>query len=269
MHILSLLQTNSHHLLLIEFERMADLCAVRLIHTHLPIHAAPPHPHPRISSLFPCRTRYPFVLKHSRYASGLIYCVNSPLSSTTSGETVTTTTDKLETDGLATPADVDEKKEDSNTQLSETDKVDSDGGIATADYAPPEEKKEDSGAEVNEADKPQTDSVVSLENASVDEKKDESLPDLQLSKFLEDLGIEFDYEKNKYSLLTIGGGGLVAVWVASIVVGAIDSIPLLPKLLELVGLGYSIWFAIRYLIFEESRGELVAKIEQVKQEIFG
>ncbi|KAE8718531.1 hypothetical protein F3Y22_tig00110013pilonHSYRG00484 [Hibiscus syriacus] len=39
-----------------------------------------------------------------------------------------------------------------------------------------------------------------------------------------------------------GSGALVALWLASALVGAIDSIPLFPKLLEVVGLGYTFWF---------------------------
>jgi len=33
--------------------------------------------------------------------------------------------------------------------------------------------------------------------------------------------------------------------------------PQLPKLMELVGLGYTAWFVYRYLLFKDSREELV------------
>eukprot|EP00894_Picocystis_sp_ML_P002603 jgi/Pico_ML_1/53120/g3727.t1 len=43
----------------------------------------------------------------------------------------------------------------------------------------------------------------------------------------------------------------------------------LPKLMELVGLGYTAWFTYRYLIFKNSRKELVEDIEELKSKIAG
>ncbi|KAI4330488.1 hypothetical protein MLD38_028774 [Melastoma candidum] len=66
-----------------------------------------------------------------------------------------------------------------------------------------------------------------------------------------------------------GSGALIALWLASAVVRAIDSIPLVPKLMELVGLAYSVWFGYRYLLYKSDREELFAKIEELKQEVLG
>lgn len=88
---------------------------------------------------------------------------------------------------------------------------------------------------------------------------------------------------DSYVFLLYGGGALVTLWLASAIIGAIDSIPLVcypsrfyvclliynckycpfagilmmliiwhqfPKLMEVVGLGYTIWFSSRYLIFK-------------------
>ena len=41
----------------------------------------------------------------------------------------------------------------------------------------------------------------------------------------------------------------------------------LPKIFELVGLGYSAWFTYRYLLFKSSREELVEDIEGLKKKI--
>lgn len=43
--------------------------------------------------------------------------------------------------------------------------------------------------------------------------------------------------------------------------------PQLPKIFELVGLGYSAWFTYRYLLFKSSREELVEDIEALKKKI--
>ncbi|XP_062086103.1 uncharacterized protein LOC133792202 [Humulus lupulus] len=78
---------------------------------------------------------------------------------------------------------------------------------------------------------------------------------LQKHNFLVDkMRIIFHYlqfeSEDTYSFLLFGGGALLTLLLASAVVGAIDSIPVFPKLLEIVGLGYTVWFASRYLIFK-------------------
>jgi hypothetical protein len=65
------------------------------------------------------------------------------------------------------------------------------------------------------------------------------------------------------------GGALVALWLSSSIVGAINAVPLLPKIMELVGLGYTGWFVYRYLLFKSSRKELVQDIEELKGKITG
>jgi hypothetical protein len=70
-------------------------------------------------------------------------------------------------------------------------------------------------------------------------------------------------------LLVYAGGALVALWLSSTIVGAINSVPLLPKIMELVGLTYTGWFVYRYLLFKSSRKELVEDIEDLKRKVTG
>merc|ERR1711920_991711 len=63
------------------------------------------------------------------------------------------------------------------------------------------------------------------------------------------------------------GVAVVGVVVASGIVSSIDAIPLLPKLLELVGTGYSAWFTYRYLLKKDSRAELLADFEKIKADV--
>ncbi|PNY11568.1 thylakoid membrane phosphoprotein 14 chloroplastic-like [Trifolium pratense] len=79
----------------------------------------------------------------------------------------------------------------------------------------------------------------------------------------------WDAVENKSTVLVYGGGALVAVWLSSILVGAINSVPLLPKIMELVGLGYTGWFVYRYLLFKSSRKELATDIDALKKKIAG
>lgn len=58
-----------------------------------------------------------------------------------------------------------------------------------------------------------------------------------------------------------GVGGIVLITILRAIVSAIDSLPVLPATLELIGLGYSAWFVWRYVLFRESRMELVEEID--------
>lgn len=88
------------------------------------------------------------------------------------------------------------------------------------------------------------------------------------TEFLAKLNIQLDSEDSS-TIFLYGGGALVALWLLSAIVGSIDSIPVFPKLMEVVGLGYSVWFTTRYLLFKRNREELVSKIEELKREILG
>lgn len=62
---------------------------------------------------------------------------------------------------------------------------------------------------------------------------------------------------------------LVTVKVTLAVLDAIDDVPLLSPILELVGLGYTAWFVYRYLWKASNRQELVTEFEALKDQIFG
>ncbi|KAI4981742.1 hypothetical protein ZWY2020_022234 [Hordeum vulgare] len=88
-------------------------------------------------------------------------------------------------------------------------------------------------------------------------------------ELVDDLKAKWDAVENKSTVLTYAGGAIVAVWFSSVIVGAINSLPLLPKIMELVGLGYTGWFVYRYLLFKESRKELADDVESLKKSIAG
>ncbi|KAI7840895.1 hypothetical protein COHA_005423 [Chlorella ohadii] len=86
-------------------------------------------------------------------------------------------------------------------------------------------------------------------------------------QLMKDLQEKWDKVENKTSVIVYGAGGIVVLWLAATIVGALNNIPLLPKIFELVGLGYSAWFTYRYLLFKSSREELVEDIEALKKKI--
>ncbi|MEH2244143.1 CAAD domain-containing protein [Nostoc sp.] len=53
------------------------------------------------------------------------------------------------------------------------------------------------------------------------------------------------------------------------VLKAINDIPLVSPILELIGLGYTIWFTFRYLLKDSTRQELAAEIRLFKKQILG
>ncbi|KAH7859745.1 hypothetical protein Vadar_004974 [Vaccinium darrowii] len=98
------------------------------------------------------------------------------------------------------------------------------------------------------------------------EPKQDSSMDRQAAalEFLENIDIKLA-SKYAFSALLVDIVALIALWLAVAVVGAIDSIPVFPKVMEVVGLSYTLWFSTRYLIFKENREELFAKIDGIKQ----
>lgn len=98
---------------------------------------------------------------------------------------------------------------------------------------------------------------------------DDTSAPVDAGELFTDLKEKWDALENKSTVILYGGGAIVAVWLSSVVVGAINSVPLLPKIMELVGLGYTGWFVYRYLLFKSSRKELAEDIEGLKKKIAG
>lgn len=92
---------------------------------------------------------------------------------------------------------------------------------------------------------------------------------VETEELLANLKEKWDAVENKPTVLIYGGGALLALWISSIIVAAINSVPLLPKLMELIGLGYTGWFVYRYLLFKSSRKELASDVEELKKKITG
>ena len=53
------------------------------------------------------------------------------------------------------------------------------------------------------------------------------------------------------------------------IIEALDGIPILSIIFELIGVIYLVWFVYRYLLKRSNRQELLDKIENIKREIFG
>ncbi|KAI3784048.1 hypothetical protein L1987_43140 [Smallanthus sonchifolius] len=80
---------------------------------------------------------------------------------------------------------------------------------------------------------------------------------------------KWDALENKPMVAIYGGGAALGVWLSSTVLDTINGVPVIPKFLELVGLGYTGWFVYRYLLFKSTRKELADDIEALKKKIIG
>ena len=79
------------------------------------------------------------------------------------------------------------------------------------------------------------------------------------------------FADNKQPLITLGliFLGIISVKILVAVLDAINDIPLLAPMLELIGLGYTAWFVWRYLWKASNRDELVSEFGALKDQIFG
>ncbi|KAI5669782.1 hypothetical protein M9H77_19635 [Catharanthus roseus] len=127
--------------------------------------------------------------------------------------------------------------------------------------------------------KDQPDGVITMEDTRPVEKEyaedvqnkapeETSSEENQAFELFEKLDLKIGSD-DTYSILLLGGGGLAALYLAISIISAIDSVPLIPKLMELVGLSYTSWCSTRYLLFKKNREELAAKIEEIKQQVLG
>lgn len=75
----------------------------------------------------------------------------------------------------------------------------------------------------------------------------------------------------KQPLITLGLflAAIITVKVTLAILDALNDIPLLAPLLELVGLGYTAWFVWRYLWKASNRQELTTEFEALKKQILG
>jgi hypothetical protein len=97
----------------------------------------------------------------------------------------------------------------------------------------------------------------------------EPIGSVDVDKVLKDLQEKWDAVDNKAAVAIYGGASIVVLWLSSTIVTAVNAVPIVPKVLELVGLGYTAWFVYRYLLFKSSREELLEDIEELKKKISG
>ncbi|MBF2057284.1 MAG: CAAD domain-containing protein [Cyanobacterium sp. T60_A2020_053] len=90
-----------------------------------------------------------------------------------------------------------------------------------------------------------------------------------LAKVPDQLGGFFSDYKQPLTSFGLIVTAAITVYITLSVLDAIDNIPLLSSILELVGLGYSAWFTTRYLLKASTRQELFSEFNGLKNQILG
>lgn len=90
-----------------------------------------------------------------------------------------------------------------------------------------------------------------------------------LSQLPEQLGSLYADNQKLISTVALIAAAFIAVKFTLAILDAINDIPLMAPLLELVGLGYTIWFVYRYLLQASSRRELVGEFDTLKTQVLG
>jgi len=80
---------------------------------------------------------------------------------------------------------------------------------------------------------------------------------------------KWDQTEDKPAAVIVTLGAILVLSALSGVVNAIDRIPVVSDLIELVGVGVTGWFVYRYLVFGPDREELVQNIQTFLKKVYG
>lgn len=91
----------------------------------------------------------------------------------------------------------------------------------------------------------------------------------ELPEVLKTIQESWDKVEDKYAVSSLAVAGVVALWGSTGMILAIDRLPLIPGALELVGIGYTGWFAYKNLVYKPDREALIQKIKDTYKDIIG
>ena len=77
-----------------------------------------------------------------------------------------------------------------------------------------------------------------------------------------------NYQKPLITVGLILAGG-ISIKVMLGVLGALNDVPLVAPVFELIGMGYTGWFVYRYLLKASNRQELLTEIDSLKEQVVG
>jgi hypothetical protein len=90
-----------------------------------------------------------------------------------------------------------------------------------------------------------------------------------LARLPDYVGKFFNDYKPQITTVALILAAIISVKIVFAVLDAINDIPLIGTIFELVGIGYATWFVSRYLLKASTRQELSSEINTFKNQIFG
>ncbi|TKY61191.1 CURVATURE THYLAKOID 1B [Spatholobus suberectus] len=88
-------------------------------------------------------------------------------------------------------------------------------------------------------------------------------------EFVKTIQEVWDKVEDKYAVSSLAFAGVVALWGSTGMILAIDKLPLISGILEVVGIGYTGWFAYKNLVFRPDREAFLRKVKETYSEIIG
>ena len=65
----------------------------------------------------------------------------------------------------------------------------------------------------------------------------------------------------KPTIIAVGAGSLLALYFASSIIGAIDRLPLISTIFELIGLTFTGWTAYRYFLIDGEKEKMISQVK--------
>lgn len=134
-------------------------------------------------------------------------------------------------------------------------------------------------SEVTDVETPEMDVNVeasgSLTNVASSEESGQQWANIKdtaidiLSELPDYVGGFFNQYQKPIVTVTLLVAVLVTIKVVFAMVDAVNDIPLLAPIFELVGMGYSVWFVYRYMLRASTRQELWSEINGIKTQYLG
>ncbi|CAN8285985.1 unnamed protein product [Cochlearia groenlandica] len=84
--------------------------------------------------------------------------------------------------------------------------------------------------------------------------------EIELPEIVKTVQEAWEKVEDKYAIGSLAFAGAVAIWGSAGVISAIDRLPLVPGVLEIVGIGYTGWFAYKNLVFKPDRSKQILYI---------
>ncbi|KAJ8650273.1 hypothetical protein MRB53_003296 [Persea americana] len=116
---------------------------------------------------------------------------------------------------------------------------------------------------------PATTSEVATSEALVAISEEPAEAATEVPDIVKSVQTAWDKVDDKYGVTSLAVAGVVALWGSTGLISAIDRLPLIPGVLELVGIGYTGWFVYQNLVFNSEREALLKKVKDTYNDIIG